>query len=31
VAWDVSLQHHIPADRLARVYAYDVLGSFAAV
>ena len=31
VAWDVSLQHHIPADRLARVYAYDVLGSLAAI
>ncbi|MFJ3309392.1 MFS transporter [Streptomyces sp. NPDC086549] len=31
VAWDVSLQENIPADRLARVYAYDALGSFVAL
>jgi hypothetical protein len=31
VAWDVSLQQHIPSDRLARVYAYDALGSLIAV
>lgn len=31
VAWETSLQHHIPADRLARVYSYDMLGSIAAV
>ncbi|GHE14128.1 MFS transporter [Streptomyces alanosinicus] len=31
VAWDVSLQESIPADRLARVYAYDALGSFVAL
>ncbi|MGW7256818.1 MFS transporter [Streptomyces sp. NPDC054834] len=31
VAWDVSLQENIPEDRLARVYAYDALGSFVAL
>ncbi|WP_409185320.1 MFS transporter [Amycolatopsis sp. VS8301801F10] len=31
VAWDVSLQEHIPPDRLARVYSYDILGSIAAM
>ncbi|MFF4402670.1 MFS transporter [Streptomyces sp. NPDC001480] len=31
VAWDVSLQENIPQDRLARVYAYDALGSFVAL
>ncbi len=31
VAWDQSLQHHIPADRLARVYSYDAAGSYAAI
>ncbi|MFF0227316.1 MFS transporter [Streptomyces sp. NPDC004629] len=31
VAWDVSLQENIPHDRLARVYAYDALGSFVAL
>jgi MFS family permease len=31
VAWDLSLQQHIPSDRLARVSAYDALGSFGAV
>ncbi|GAA4157517.1 MFS transporter [Gryllotalpicola daejeonensis] len=31
VAWDAGLQHHVPADRLARVYSYDALGSFAAI
>lgn len=31
VAWDLSLQEHVPADRLARVYSYDALGSVAAV
>lgn len=31
VAWDVSLQQNIPADRLARVYSYDLLGSFLAL
>ncbi|SFA92342.1 Predicted arabinose efflux permease, MFS family [Amycolatopsis marina] len=31
VAWDVSLQENIPQDRLARVYSYDMLGSFIAL
>ncbi|MDI1462261.1 MFS transporter [Catellatospora sp. KI3] len=31
IAWDMSLQQHIPSDRLARVYAYDILGSIMAV
>jgi MFS family permease len=31
VAWDVSLQEHIPADKLARVYSYDAVGSFLAI
>jgi len=31
VAWEVSLQEHIPADKLARVYSYDALGSFLAI
>jgi len=31
VAWDVSLQENIPPDKLARVYSYDMLGSFIAI
>lgn len=31
VAWDTSLQTHVPQDRLARVYAYDILGSMVAI
>ena len=31
VAWEVSIQEHIPADKLARVYSYDALGSFLAI
>lgn len=31
VAWETSMQEHIPADRLARVYSYDMVGSFVAV
>ncbi|QVQ50741.1 MFS transporter [Spiractinospora alimapuensis] len=31
VAWEVSVQQNIPPDRLARVYSYDVLGSFLAL
>ncbi|MBB6173039.1 putative MFS family arabinose efflux permease [Nocardiopsis mwathae] len=31
VAWEVSIQQNIPADRLSRVYSYDALGSFAAM
>ncbi|MDI5941811.1 MFS transporter, partial [Micromonospora sp. DH15] len=31
VAWDTSIAQHIPADRLARVYSYDMLGSWIAM
>jgi hypothetical protein len=31
VAWDVSLQQNVPADKLARVYSYDMLGSLIAI
>jgi MFS family permease len=31
VAWDVSLQEQVPADRLARVYSIDAVGSFVAM
>ncbi|WP_433259878.1 MFS transporter [Actinosynnema sp. CS-041913] len=31
VAWDVSLQENIPAEKLARVYSYDMLGSYIAL
>nr|WP_156001756.1 MFS transporter [Streptomonospora sp. PA3] len=31
VAWEVSVQQNIPADKLARVYSYDALGSFVAL
>jgi MFS family permease len=31
VAWEVSVQEHVPADKLARVYSYDMLGSFLAI
>ncbi|CNH97924.1 MFS transporter [Yersinia vastinensis] len=31
VVWAHSLQTHIPPERLARVYAYDAMGSFVAI
>ena len=31
VAWNVSIQEHIPPDRLARVYSFDAVGSFLAI
>ena len=31
IAWETSVQEHIPADKLARVYSYDALGSFVAI
>jgi len=31
IAWETSLQEHIPEDKLARVYSYDALGSFIAI
>ncbi|WP_285558008.1 MFS transporter [Actinoplanes regularis] len=31
VGWETTMQEHIPPDRLARVYSYDMVGSFVAV
>ncbi|GIF74692.1 MFS transporter [Asanoa siamensis] len=31
VAWDTTMQEHVPSDLLARVYSYDMLGSILAV
>ena len=31
VAWETTMQEHIPPDKLARVYSYDMLGSFIAI
>ena len=31
VAWETTMQEHVPADRLARVYSYDMVGSFIAI
>jgi MFS family permease len=31
VFWDLSLQQHVPPDRLSRVASYDALGSFVAI
>ncbi|WP_440708509.1 MFS transporter [Herbiconiux sp. YIM B11900] len=31
VAWDQSLQSHVPREALARVYSYDMVGSFIAI
>ncbi|GAA0260421.1 MFS transporter [Cryptosporangium japonicum] len=31
VAWETAMQQHVPADKLARVYSYDMLGSFLAI
>ncbi|GAB2579551.1 MFS transporter [Paractinoplanes abujensis] len=31
VAWETTMQEHIPADKLARVYSYDMVGSFVAL
>jgi hypothetical protein len=31
IAWDLSLQQNVPGDRLARVYSYDMVGSFVAI
>jgi MFS family permease len=31
VAWEVSMQGHLPPEKLARVYSYDMLGSILAV
>jgi MFS family permease len=31
IAWETSVQEHVPEDKLARVYSYDALGSFIAI
>jgi MFS family permease len=31
VSWETTMQEHVPADKLARVYSYDMLGSFIAM
>jgi MFS family permease len=31
VAWETTMQENVPADKLARVYSYDMLGSFVAI
>jgi MFS family permease len=31
VAWETSMQEHVPAEKLARVYSYDMVGSFVAM
>lgn len=31
VAWETTMQEHVPADKLARVYSYDAVGSFVAI
>jgi MFS family permease len=31
VAWETSMQEHVPAGKLARVYSYDMVGSFVAI
>jgi MFS family permease len=31
VAWETTMQEHVPADKLARVYSYDMLGSLLAM
>jgi MFS family permease len=31
VAWETTMQEHVPAEKLARVYSYDMIGSFVAI
>ncbi|WP_018351503.1 MFS transporter [Longispora albida] len=31
VAWETTMQEHVPEDMLARMYSYDMLGSFMAI
>jgi MFS family permease len=31
VAWETTMQEHVPGDVLARVYSYDMVGSFVAI
>jgi hypothetical protein len=31
VGWETTMQEHVPGDKLARVYSYDMVGSFVAI
>jgi MFS family permease len=31
IAWETTMQEHVPPDKLARVYSYDMVGSFVAI
>lgn len=31
IAWETSLQQHVPQEKLSRVFSYDALGSFVAI
>jgi MFS family permease len=31
IAWETTMQEHVPGDKLARVYSYDMVGSFIAI
>jgi MFS family permease len=31
VAWETTMQEHVPPEKLARVYSYDMVGSFVAI
>jgi MFS family permease len=31
IAWETTMQEHVPVDKLARVYSYDMVGSFVAI
>jgi MFS family permease len=31
IAWETTMQEHVPGDKLARVYSYDMVGSFVAI
>ncbi|WP_406077289.1 MFS transporter [Micromonospora sp. NBC_00858] len=31
VAWETTVQEHVPTEKLARVYSYDMVGSFVAI
>lgn len=31
IAWETTMQEHVPAEKLARVYSYDMVGSYVAI
>jgi MFS family permease len=31
IAWETTMQEHVPGDKLARVYSYDMVGSWVAI